>query len=247
MTTTPTGEVARVQDALVARIVAGAYPAGLRLPPELALARELGCGRGTLREALRSLASMGLVSSRRGSGVLVHDFRRNGTLALLPAYLSAGRYEHPLSAVAGELLHTRRFLAMEASRLAARYATAPDLAPAKAVQKRLGALSGDPVAHTLAEMELFRELLHASKMWPSVWLANAFWEPLRAMHERFAATIGFVPDGHATMVKSLFARIERRDAEGAAKVVGTHFARVDDVLLPMLDSLFAPTQESRAR
>ena len=247
--TASSGEVARVQEALVGRIVAGAYPAGLRLPPEVALARELGCARGTLREALRSLASMGLVSSRRGSGVLVHDFRREGTLALLPAYLAAGRFEHPLPVVTGELLQTRRFLATEAARLAATYAVAADLAPAKAIQKRLVGLTGDPVVHTLTEMELFRELLLASKMWPSVWLANAFWAPLRALHERFAGAVGYVPDGHAAMVKALFARVERRDAEGAAKVVGAHFTRVDAVVLPMLDSLFVPvkTKESRAR
>ena len=244
---TPTGEVARVHDALVARIVAGAYPAGLRLPPEVALSRELGCGRGTLREALKLLTSMGLVSSRRGSGVLVHDFRRQGTLGLLPAYMAAGRFEHPLPAVAGELLHTRRFLAMEAARLAALYAETHDLATARELQKRLVDLSSDPVAHTLAEMELFHELLLASKMWPAVWLANAFWVPLRALHERFAGVIGFVPDGHATMVKALFARIERRDGDGASKVVGTHYARVDDVLVPKLDALFPSAKESRAQ
>jgi DNA-binding FadR family transcriptional regulator len=239
-----TGEVARVADALVGRIVAGAYPAGLRLPPEVALAKELGCSRGTLREALRSLASMGLVSSRRGSGVLVHDFRREGRLALLPAYLAAGQFDHPLPAVAGELLRTRRFLAMEAARLSATYAAPTDLVFARAAQKRLAGLAGDPVAHTLAEMDLFHELLLSSKIWPSVWLANAFWEPLRALHERFAGIIGYVPEGHAAMVESLFARIERRDAAGATKVVGNHFTRVDDVVLPMLDAALVPMKEA---
>src|SRR5205085_2975187 len=91
----PSGEVLRTSDTVLGRILAGAYPPGLRLPPEADLARELDVSRGTLREALRHLGALGVVKSRRGSGVLVLDFRHEGTLALLPAYVAAGRFERP--------------------------------------------------------------------------------------------------------------------------------------------------------
>src|SRR6185295_10931134 len=98
-------------------------------------------------------------------------------LALLPAYVAAGRFERPLPAMLGELLRIRRWLALEAVRLAATYATHESLAPARQIIASLGAHEGDTLAHSLAELELYRSLAHASAIWPAVWLTNAFWGP----------------------------------------------------------------------
>lgn len=54
-------------------IVAGRFPAGSTLPPERVLSEQLGVGRSTLREALVSLAALGIVSMRQGRGVFVED------------------------------------------------------------------------------------------------------------------------------------------------------------------------------
>lgn len=243
----PTGEVLRVSNALLERIVAGVYPAGLRLPPEVALAGEMGCARGTLREALRHLSGLGLVSSRRGSGVLVLDFRREGTLALLPAYLAAGRFDVPLPALASELLGLRRMLAVEAARLAATHAEPRGLAAPRALAARLAALDGDPVAQTLCELEVYRELLLASRVWPMVWFANSFWQPVRAMHEQLALVVGRFPPVRPALLDELFALVERHEAERAVRLVQQHFERVDGQLLPALArTLSAPSPASRA-
>lgn len=53
------------------QITGGAWPVGTRLPGETTLAKELGVGRSTVREALRALAGAGLVRPRQGSGVFV--------------------------------------------------------------------------------------------------------------------------------------------------------------------------------
>src|SRR4051794_7385185 len=98
--TDTTGEVQRVSDRLLGRIVAGDYGRGVRLPSEVDLAAELSCGRSTVREALRHLTSLGVIKSRRGSGAMVLDFRREGTPALLPAYVLAGRFDRPVPVLA---------------------------------------------------------------------------------------------------------------------------------------------------
>jgi DNA-binding FadR family transcriptional regulator len=53
------------------QIADGSWPVGTKLPGETTLARDLGVGRSTVREALRALAGAGLVQARQGAGVFV--------------------------------------------------------------------------------------------------------------------------------------------------------------------------------
>lgn len=232
----PTGEVLRVADAILMKIVSGAYPAGLRLPAENDLAAELDVSRATLREALRYLTSLGVVFSRRGSGAFVLDFRREGTLSLLPAYAAAARFDRPLGIMIRELLRMRRLLALEAVRLAAMYATSETLAPVRRYVEIL-ADCHDPLKHANAELNMFRELTHASGIWPAAWLANAFWGPMREIHERFAPTVGIVPSDYGSTLSETFRCIEEHDADGAVALLGAHFDQVDRDLAAKLDEL----------
>lgn len=61
----------RVADILSEMIAQRKYCPGDKLPNELELSGELGIGRTTLREALRILATRGLVEVRRGVGTFV--------------------------------------------------------------------------------------------------------------------------------------------------------------------------------
>ena len=54
-------------------ISTGAVRPGQRLPPERELAQRLGLSRGALREGLRTLESVGLVTARVGQGRFVAD------------------------------------------------------------------------------------------------------------------------------------------------------------------------------
>lgn len=58
-------------DVLLARIRAGEWALGAKLPGETTLAPQLGVGRSTVREAIRQLAGRGVLDSRHGSGVYV--------------------------------------------------------------------------------------------------------------------------------------------------------------------------------
>ncbi|MQY07936.1 FadR/GntR family transcriptional regulator [Actinomadura macrotermitis] len=53
------------------QITAGVWPVGAKLPGETTLARELGVGRSTVREAIRALTGAGLLRTRQGAGVFV--------------------------------------------------------------------------------------------------------------------------------------------------------------------------------
>lgn len=105
----------RVADKLRAEILKGTYEIGERLPPERALAEQLGVNRTSLRAALKQLEQLGLLVSRQGHGTRVLDFKRTGKLDLLA---------HMIPAVGGpkilhNLLEFRQILGQEAARLAA--------------------------------------------------------------------------------------------------------------------------------
>lgn len=63
-------EIARL---LTAYVTTGHLQPGARIPSERRLAEDLGVGRTTVREALKSLALVGLIESRHGDGTYVAD------------------------------------------------------------------------------------------------------------------------------------------------------------------------------
>ena len=63
-----------VQDAIRAFILDNKLRAGDPLPPETDLARQLGVSRNSVREAVKALESLGILETRRGSGLFVRAF-----------------------------------------------------------------------------------------------------------------------------------------------------------------------------
>ena len=105
-----------VLDALVEMIDAANIQVGDRLPPEIELARRLNVGRSTIREALTTWQSMGIVVRNKGAGTI------------LATEVSARSVNVPLTIKleAESLLRTRavrRPLELEATRLATRQAS----------------------------------------------------------------------------------------------------------------------------
>lgn len=73
-----------VQDAIKDYIFENKLQPGDPLPSENVLAEQLGVGRNSVREAVKALVSLGVVESRRGSGLYVQTFSLNPLLDNLP-------------------------------------------------------------------------------------------------------------------------------------------------------------------
>jgi DNA-binding FadR family transcriptional regulator len=58
-----------VAEWIAERVLDGTYPTGERLPPERELAEQLGVNRSSVREALKKLEQLRLVSIQQGSGI----------------------------------------------------------------------------------------------------------------------------------------------------------------------------------
>ena len=233
----PLGEVRRIADILLERVLSGTYPSGLRLPTETALAEEFTCGRSTIREALGHLNDHGVVQSRRGSGAHVLDWRREGTPALLPVYVRLGQFDVGPAPLADGLLRIRAMMACEAVRLAALHGTEQSLLPAETYLLRGPSLESEPAEHTVNELEFYRALAQSSGIWPAVWMVNTMWAPMNQVNRIFAAALGPVrSDYQKTMVK-LFALVRARNADAAVAHVQGWFHRVDKELLRALERI----------
>jgi DNA-binding FadR family transcriptional regulator len=73
-----------VQDAIRNYIRENNLHPGDPLPSETELASQLGVSRNSVREAVKALVSLGIVDSRRGSGLFVQDFSLAPLLDNLP-------------------------------------------------------------------------------------------------------------------------------------------------------------------
>ncbi len=235
----PTGAVLRVADVLLQRIVSEEYSPGLRLPSEVDLSLEFSCGRSTIREALRHLAGLNLVQSRRGSGAVVLDYRREGVLELMAPYFQHGRFDHPLPVLVGEMLRMRTMLACEAARLAAMYARPESLVPVRKKIELAHAVRDNPQEHSLRELDVFRSMTHASAIWPAAWLANAFTGPMREVHRLVANPLAAVQPDWLEVMNALMDFIERRRAEEAVAHLRKHFQRVDRQIEDALAVMFS--------
>ncbi len=217
----------RVADILIRRIVSEEYSPGLRLPSEVDLAVEFACGRSTVREALRHLAGLNLVQSRRGSGAVVLDYRREGGLELLAPFFQFGRLDHPLPVIVSEMLRMRSLLACEATRLAALYAKSETLAHVRRQIELAHSVRDKPQEHALRELDVFRAMTHASAIWPAAWLANAFLGPMREVHRVVANPLSAVQPDWLDVMNELMGRVQAGEAQSAVAHLRAHFERVD--------------------
>lgn len=62
-----------VVEELLKAVGSGVYPAGGRMPSENALAEQMGVSRVTIRESLKKLSMMNIVSIRQGEGTFVNQ------------------------------------------------------------------------------------------------------------------------------------------------------------------------------
>jgi GntR family transcriptional repressor for pyruvate dehydrogenase complex len=205
-------------------VVQGVLHPGDRLPNELELAQRFGVSRGTVREALRTLASEGLVVTTRGAS--------GGSFAAMPDPATVvGTAARALSLmVTGreisveELLETREMLEVPAARLAALKRTDHDLAAMRS------AIPGaDPEGGTVpptGAILAFHELVLASA---GNRLLQLTMEPiLVALHHRRRTPLERPGLWERVRVdhQAILAAIERADGEAAAQAMSDHLSNI---------------------
>ncbi len=233
--TTATRILAELRD----QILVGAVKAGDRLPPERDLSRQFDTNRNTLREAIRELSALNLVTVRRGDGVRVNDFIQTGDLRLLPHFLRVAAGTGQFERLIDDTLRFRRLMVAEAAALAAENAGARDVATLQAALDRVAAAmeNGDDVAAVIEhDFNFFRALLDSSNSVVARWAFNTF-VGIFIHVLRVLPILWVVTDDYLPSLTALVKAIGAHDTVGAREAAFRHFGESDQMILSRLGGL----------
>jgi GntR family transcriptional repressor for pyruvate dehydrogenase complex len=202
-------------------IARGGLKPGDRIPSEKQLCTQFGVGRTSVREALRSLAAMGILESRMGEGTFVAE----DTGRFIERSFEWGLLLNPK--VVEDLIETRLMLESHTAYLAASKASAADRADAAAAVQRMKESIEDPEAYLESDLQfhltiaratqnsILRNLLSTTRGYLQVWIRETLAQPAPGGTEK-RARLSIAE--HRRILRAL----ERRDAEGARRAMAAH-------------------------
>src|SRR5437660_2479390 len=211
-------------DAVVAHvrqlIDRGALGPGARLPPERDVALQVGVSRPTVRAGLRTLAALGVVRSRRGSGTYIPE----GPPTLGAEALSFLAALHKFTV--DDVYEVRRMLEVGAAGLAAERATPEQLATLADEVASLFASLADRQVFLVHDINFHRGVAAASGN-PIVaslveMVSLLYYERRRATAERAVdRDLRDAADSH----RQIYQAVRAHDVEAARRAMNDHLVR----------------------
>jgi GntR family transcriptional repressor for pyruvate dehydrogenase complex len=213
-----------VADRIRVLMLDGTFPPGEPLPSERHLAERFGVSRGSIRDALRTLETIGLLETRHGQGTYPHELSVDRLVAPLASVMA---YRSDLQ---DELLDVRRMFEPAVARVAALRATDKDLADLQSLidaqRQKLNAGQSAIVEDTAFHAILARSTRNRVVMSIMATLNDLLVESRTQsllQKGRPARSI----DGHDAVVSAL----RQRDAEGASQAMYNHIDQIADLQL----------------
>ena len=219
-------------------ILSGKFASGERLPGERELAQKYQTNRNTLREAVRRLEHARLVTVRHGQGVTVADFRKTGTMELLPPFLENSGDLGEIAHLLEDILPARLLVLEFATKLASQRADPQDVARIRDITDLLIAAfeRGDPVVIAHGFQRWLDALIEAGHSVAVRWIANPFLDAYRELLDRFPALWVLEPS-FPQHLSDVAGAIERGDEERAVMALRGYYQRVDRALMQTLSGV----------
>jgi GntR family transcriptional repressor for pyruvate dehydrogenase complex len=212
--------------ARLAQLVAASEP-GSCLPTERELCEQLGVGRSTLREAIRSLAFIGAVQPRQGSGTFVSSPEDRTFERLIGLCVTLQR------AKAEEVIDLRRVLEVEAVRRAALHHDEEDRQELESIMDAMAGAAGDPAAASRYDLQFHATIARASHNAVLRTLINGMRSLLEVWINKAVTRQPIVEEivkEHNAVLKALFAR----DSELAAALMTAHLGNAAERLFAVV-------------
>lgn len=217
---TPPAAVATGAAAIAAQlrraILDGTYDYRERLPSERELADHFGASRSTIREALKQLEDMHLVSRRIGSGTFIsHDAEFGGT--------NIAEVTSPL-----ELIEVRVAIEPHMARLAVVNATTRELDRLAEALERLESCGTDREAFSRHDEAFHLALAECTRNPLMVWLYRRInnvrgHKQWHAMKDTILSPARI--DQYNRQHRALYEALRSRDMDGAVQVIAAHLER----------------------
>ncbi len=215
-------EVARQIERLIAELKPGDM-----LPPERELSRMFGVSRGSIRDAIRKLESVGLVEPRQGSGTVVRDFSADLLAAPLTTLLLQKRN------MVAELLDVRKMIEPPLAARAATHATAEELAEMDAILERQSARIRRGELAIEEDSEFHYAIALAANNSVVLKVLDVLMDLLRETRERSLQVNGRLEKSF-TGHQRILAALKRRDAAAAENAMRRHLQEIEAIVLRKL-------------
>ena len=192
---------------------------GDRVPSEVQIGRDLQVSRGSVREAYRTLAALGILEIESG---------RRPRLRPIDPRVLAQVFDYALNTAQVEVAHvieTRRAIELQTAQLAARYATEMQRRMLRELVARMRSAATDHALRVASDMAIHSVIAEASGNPLNGLLLSALRSPVEASsHLHFddnctQSELIRVIDAHEAVV----ARICAGDPVGAASAMSYHF------------------------
>jgi GntR family transcriptional repressor for pyruvate dehydrogenase complex len=213
----------QVADQIRLLILDGTFAAGHPLPGERQLAERFGVSRGSIRDSLRVLETIGLLVTRHGQGTFPQELNVDRLVAPLASILS---YRQDLE---DELLDVRRMFEPAVARVAAARVTDEELA---GLQRILDAQSRKlrTGQSAIVEDTLFHEALARATRNRVVVSIMATLNNLLVESRKLALKQEGRPSRSMQGHEAVVAALRRRDADGAAAAMREHIDQIANLL-----------------
>lgn len=194
---------------------------GERLPPERELCKRFGVGRSSLREALRSLAVMGILDGRVGEGTFVSNSNKKYLEKTLQWGLLLDRNKIP------DLIETRLMLETQTAFLAAQRATEANFEDVDETLRGMAASIRQPEKYLEFDLQfhlviaqatqnsILYSLLSMIRGYLQEWIIGSLAEPSTSKMETRAKL-------SLREHRKIFQALRKGNAEEARKAMGEH-------------------------
>ncbi len=204
------------------RIERGELRAGDRLPPERELALSFGASQTAVREALKTLAQMGLVDMRPGRGTVVTDNTSAAMRSSLGLMLRVNHLQSP-----NALVELREIIEPEIAALAAERATEAQIAALRDAATTMERSLQHADAYIDADNEFHRTLALATRNPLIISLVDSIVALLAEQRTQIFSVPGG-PERGQVFHRTLLEAVERRDVERARAAMRAHLIQVSE-------------------
>jgi len=222
---------------LLREILREEIPPGDKLAPERELAVRFNTNRNTLREALRNIQGLNLITARQGDGQRVRDFRKTGEWTLVPWFIQMeGGTADERVRLLEDILRLRRILIEDVVRSLAGQGSEEEILAMRGLVRRQREAGDDTAAMVETDLELLLAMVDASRSLAFKWIFNT----VVRMYREVVFThpgLWYFTDDYCEKYDAVLDACAAHDATRAVTIIREHLEESDETILQAIHAL----------